>query len=168
VFKLETITTTVLTDLFLVIKEMTIEEMTNLLRKEIPLCEFMKMEITSLEKLSITTSAPLEPNRNMHGTGFAGSLYSLAVATGWSLVHNRLNLAKVSGQLVVKEATIHYRRPVTSDIELRSKFEEPIDDCDLLKQLSSGGRVKFPLIVTIFSKGKKCAYLEADYTVVAT
>ncbi len=146
---------------------MTIEEMTNLLRQEIPLCEFMKLEITSLETQSITTSAPLEPNRNMHGTGFAGALYSLAVATGWSLVHNRLSLANAEGLLVVKDATIHYRRPVTDDIELRSSFKGEMEDEDLLMQLQAGESVKFPLVITVFSKGKKCAYLEADYIAVA-
>jgi len=147
---------------------MTIEELTNLLRQEIPLCEFMKLEITSLEKQSITTAAPLEPNRNMHGTGFAGALYSLAVATGWSLVHNRLSLANVEGQLVVKEATIHYRRPVTGDIELRSSFKDEMENEALLMHLQKEGKVKFPLVITIFSKGKKCAYLEADYIAVAS
>jgi len=147
---------------------MTSEELTNLLRQEIPLCEFMKLEVTSLETQSIITAAPLEPNRNMHGTGFAGALYSLAVATGWSLVHNRLSLANADSLLVVKEATIHYRRPVTGDIELRSSFKNEMENEDLLIQLKTEGRVTFPLVITIFSKGKKCAYLEADYIAVAS
>lgn len=146
---------------------MKIEEMDRLLQEHIPLCAFMNLQIKSLTPVSINTSAPLEPNRNMHGTGFAGSLYSLAVATGWALVHNRVDVAGVQGQLVVKEATIYYKRPVTSDIALEAAIEGGISDEELKRQLSEDRRVDFALIVTICSKGKKCGYLKANYVVVA-
>lgn len=127
----------------------------------------MELKIGSLDAVSITTSAPLEPNRNMHGTGFAGSLYSLAVATGWALVHNRVDLACLSGQLVVKKAVIHYKRPVMADIELAANIDSDVSNDALKEQLFSKGRIDFPLIVNIYSKGKKCGYLEANYVVVA-
>lgn len=146
---------------------MNIEEMDCLLQEHIPLCAFMKLRIVSLGPDSINTSAPLGPNRNMHGTGFAGALYSLAVATGWALVHNRLDVADLKGQLVVKEATIHYKRPVTSSIELEAAIDSEISDNELTHQLSDNGRINFPLTISINSKGKKCGYLEANYVVIA-
>lgn len=127
----------------------------------------MKLQIVSLGPASINTSAPLEPNRNMHGTGFAGALYSLAVATGWALVHNRLDVAGLTGQLVVKEATIHYKRPVTGDIELEASFGSDASDDDLRCSLSENGRLNFPLMISINSNGKKCGYLKANYVVIA-
>ena len=146
---------------------MKIEEMDRLLQAHIPLCAFMKLQIVTLGPASINTSAPLEPNRNMHGTGFAGALYSLAVATGWALVHNRLDVAGLVGQLVVKEATIHYKKPVTGDIELEASFGSDASDDDLRCCLSENGRLNFPLMISISSNGKKCGYLKANYVVIA-
>lgn len=146
---------------------MNTEQMNRLLQEHIPLCAFMKLEVKSLTPSSISTEAPLAPNCNMHGTGFAGAQYSLAVATGWALVHNRLDVAGVEGQLVVKEATIHYKCPVTNDLELTASFDTLISDHDLINQLAEKGKVKIPLIVHISSKGNKCGYLEATYVVVA-
>lgn len=141
--------------------------MDRLLQEHIPLCAFMKLEVRSLGRNSIKSSAPLAPNRNMHGTGFAGAQYSLAVATGWALVHNRLDVAGAEGQLVVKEATFHYKRPVTASMELEAVFDIDVSDDELRRQLAINGRVAFPLIVNVNSKGKRCGYLEANYIVIA-
>ena len=147
---------------------MNVVKMNQLLQEHILLCAFMQLKIISLSANAIATTAPLAPNQNMHGTGFAGAQYSLAVATGWALVHNRLDEAGVKGQLVVKEATIHYKRPVTGDLELNACFHDSVIAEDTLVQgLSELGRVKFPLIVNIYSNGKKCGYLDASYIVVA-
>lgn len=146
---------------------MKIEELEHLLLEHIPLCAFMKLQIVSLNSVSINTFAPLEPNRNMHGTGFAGALYSLAVATGWALVHNRVDVAGLKGQLVVKEATIHYKRPVTGDIELEATIEADLPNDELKAKLADNRRLSFPLIISINSKNKKCGYLKADYVVTA-
>lgn len=145
---------------------MTKEEMTALLQDHIPLCHFMQMECAFIDRAAIRTQAPIEPNKNMHDTGFAGSLYALAVATGWGLVHNRITLAGIVGQLVVKEATIHYKRPVTSDITLQAELDEKLQDKDIENQLNTEKRATFPIIVSICCNGKKCGYLEANYVVV--
>ncbi|UZE94679.1 thioesterase domain-containing protein [Alkalimarinus alittae] len=143
------------------------DQMNDLLQTHIPLCAFMKLTVTLLTPDSIKTTAPLEPNCNMHGTGFAGAQYSLAVATGWALVHNRLDVAGAAGQLVVKEATIHYDRPVTDVMELAANIDVSMTDHELINQLAGKGKVRIPLIVNISSKGKRCGYLEASYVVVA-
>lgn len=145
---------------------MTKEELSSLLQQYIPLCRFMKIAVNHLDLHSIETSAPLEENKNMHGTGFAGSLYALSVATGWGLVHNRIETIGINGQLVVKEATIHYKRPVTSDISLKAELPVGLKDDAILNDLDIQKRALFPLIINIISKGKVCGYLEAEYVVV--
>ena len=65
---------------------------------------------------TLTLSAPLHPhNTNVHGTAFAGSLYSVAVLCSYYLARQWLllqqpNLAHYT--LVAKTGTIQYRRPV--------------------------------------------------------
>ncbi|WP_250657975.1 YiiD C-terminal domain-containing protein [Alkalimarinus coralli] len=139
--------------------------MNRLLKTHIPLCGFMELAIKSLESHSIIATAPIQPNRNMHGTGFAGAQYSLAVATGWALVQNRLDVAGMEGQLVVREATIHYKYPVTSDITLKAEFEVEMNDSELRSKMAEEGRINFPLTIAIYSEDKRCAYLNADYVV---
>ncbi|KAA6390051.1 MAG: hypothetical protein EZS28_014423 [Streblomastix strix] len=51
---------------------------------------------------------PIEPITNQHGSAFGGSIYSLALITGWSLIS-----AELSDHLaVIQEANIKYKRPV--------------------------------------------------------
>lgn len=145
---------------------MTNEEMTRLLNEHVPLCQFMQLQVTALDAQHIVTSAPLAPNRNMHHTGFAGSLYSLCVATGWALVHNAMSLAQMPGQLVVKEANIQYRRPVQGDMTLTTALPNAAFGVDALAAARREGRLRLPLTVTLTSLGKPCAILEATYTVV--
>lgn len=146
---------------------MTKEELTNLLQSEIPLCQFMGLDVVDLTKDSIATFAPLAPNINMHQTGFAGSLYALAVATGWALVHSRVKNENLDALLVVKKATITYKRPVSGDISLKTHLNaEP--EQRLADQLHQTGKANIPLKIEFSSEGKKCGYLEADYTLVGS
>ncbi len=87
------------------------------IRNAIPLSDAMQFSITSLDLDSIRVVAPLPPNVNIHGTGFAGSLYSLAVLTGWALCMHILEELELDADLVVGQAEIRYRAPVTGDIE---------------------------------------------------
>ena len=79
----------------------------------------MQFEIVGLNDDSIHVHAPLAPNVNIHGTGFAGSIYSLAVLTGWAMVSYIMELHGIEGDLVVGKAEIKYRLPVTGDIDCR-------------------------------------------------
>ena len=49
-----------------------------LINRSILLSEAMGYEIRALDARAITVGAPLAPNINIHGTGFAGSQYALA------------------------------------------------------------------------------------------
>ena len=86
------------------------------IRRSIPLSAAMRFAIEALDGERIVSRAPLAPNVNIHGTGFAGSIYSLAVLTGWAYCSHVLELHAVDAELVVASAEIRYRRPVTGDI----------------------------------------------------
>ncbi len=147
---------------------MTREELTHLLQTEIPLCGFMNLSVNSVSREKIETSAPIAPNRNMHQTGFAGSLYALAVATGWALVHFRMTEESLDALLVVKKATITYKRPVQSDITLAACLPPEDAEASLAERLQAAGKLIIPLKIDFLSEGKRCGYLEADYTIVRT
>jgi thioesterase domain-containing protein len=89
------------------------------IRDSIPLSEAMQFSIRNLDIIGIEVSAPLQPNINIHGTGFAGSIYSVAVLTGWALCTHLMKELGMVGDLVVAKAAISYRAPVTAELECR-------------------------------------------------
>ena len=93
------------------------EALTRKIHESIPLSRAMQFSIDLMDQDSIHVSAPLEPNVNIHGTGFAGSIYSLAVLTGWSLCTHIMDELVMDGDLVVGNAEISYLAPVTGDLQ---------------------------------------------------
>ena len=87
------------------------------IRKHIPLSDAMAFHIRELAPELIRVDAPLEPNVNIHGTGFAGSIYSVGILTGWALATHILDGAGSTADLVVARAEIRYRSPVRGPIE---------------------------------------------------
>ena len=102
------------------------------IRSTIPLSEAMQFSIFELNPRSIIVGAPLQPNVNIHGTGFAGSLYSIAILTGWALCTHIMSLRGMVGEMVVGKAEIKYRTPVTGAIECRAKVTE--SECHAFQQ----------------------------------
>jgi len=94
------------------------------IRQAIPLSDAMEFHIDALSLGSIRVSAPLSPNSNIHGTGFAGSIYSAAILAGWALCTHILGEHKVDAELVVAKAEIRYRAPVTGDLQCRASADE--------------------------------------------
>ena len=94
-------------------------ELTRKIREAIPLSSTMQFSIDRLQADEIRVTAPLSPNINIHGTGFAGSIYSIAVLTGWALCTHLIDEAGLDADLVVARAEIAYRAPVNGDIECR-------------------------------------------------
>ena len=97
------------------------------IRGGIPLSETMGFEIFELTPNLIRVQAPLVPNVNVHGSGFAGSIYSVAVLAGWALCTHIMNVRGMVGDLVVASAEIKYRAPVTGNILCSSEASEA--DC---------------------------------------
>jgi thioesterase domain-containing protein len=81
---------------------MTANELTKKIHKGIPLTQAMAFDITQLTETSITVKTGGEENINVHGTAFAGSLYTTCVLAAWGLVNSRLpdeaSLVLASGQ----------------------------------------------------------------------
>lgn len=86
------------------------------IHQSIPLSRALGFRITELADTRISVEAPLEPNINIHGTGFAGSLYALGILTAWGLCAHMIARAGLDADLVVAEANICYRAPVRKDI----------------------------------------------------
>ena len=124
------------------------EVLTRLIHENIPLSEAMQFSIEELTDQSISVVAPLSPNSNVHGTGFAGSLYSLAALSAWSLTTNLINQAGLHADVVMASAEIRYRRPVQSVIRCTCKCL-PVVSTSFIHHLSRDGRARLSLMVEI-------------------
>jgi thioesterase domain-containing protein len=118
------------------------------IHRTIPLSAAMQFSIIELNPYSIIVGAPLQPNINIHGTGFAGSLYSVAILTGWALSTHIMSLHDMAGELVVGKAEIKYRAPVTDDFICRAMVSET-DSQIFQKDFESSGKARLNLTVDI-------------------
>ena len=118
------------------------------IRSTIPLSDAMQFEIAELGGNSIHVHAPLSPNVNIHGTGFAGSIYSLAVLTGWAMCMHILTSEKIDGDLVVGKAEIKYRSAVTGDIDCRCVIDESVRQ-SFVERIATSGKAKVELEVVV-------------------
>jgi thioesterase domain-containing protein len=124
------------------------DDLTQKIRGSIPLSESMQFSIDSLSQEAIRVVAPLQPNVNIHGTGFAGSIYSLGVLTGWALGTHIMDELAMDGDLVVGKAEISYRAPVKADLECHCQATTEQRE-SFLQQFREEGKSRLALEVTI-------------------
>jgi thioesterase domain-containing protein len=143
-----------------------IAEMQTMIRQEIPLCDAMDLTVEQLSQNMISLSAPMDANRNHHGSFFAGSLYSLAAITGWGLVTNYAHCNYPGSAVVIRKAEIEYFQPIINhrltlscklpDVELMQSFVE---------HLNKNGRARLILSIDITSIGKLALRFSGVFTV---
>lgn len=138
-------------------------DLEQLIRSTIPLSEAMQFSIVELDQDHIRVTAPLEPNVNIHGTGFAGSIYSVAVLTGWALVTHLVNKSGCDADLVVAGAEISYRSPVTTVLDCSCACSRDQQE-QFGRALAAGGKAKLSLEIEIGALPQ--ARLQATYVAI--
>jgi thioesterase domain-containing protein len=93
--------------------------------REIMLAKPMGIIVESADDLGLVLRAPLAPNANHKGTAFGGSLYSLAVLTGWAWITRFLASRKLDAEAVIQESSMRFLAPVHG--EMRACMEMPAD-----------------------------------------
>ena len=121
------------------------EDLQQTWHNEIPISAAMQIKVRSFEDHTLRIEAALGPNVNVHGTGFAGSLYSIAALCGWGATHLALLSADRPGSIVIAKAEIDYRAPVTQTIEASCHFPYAAT----LAELKAGDKQRFDLTVQI-------------------
>jgi thioesterase domain-containing protein len=133
-------------------------------RSDIPLAAAMDIEVASFTHGELVVHAPRAPNVNVHGTAFAGSLFSVCVLTGWGAVWLALREHSTMGLIVVADSRIQYRRPVTGDLVCRCRLDRAALE-PALEALAAKGRATLPLLCTIDADGKRAVDFEGTYVV---
>lgn len=120
----------------------------------------MQVQFDHFEAGKLIMSCPLAPNINDKGTGFAGSIASLANICGWTftMLHARTVIAEPEAMIV--EQTMQYKAPVTGDFTATCEAEVSEDFYQRLKDGRSG---KMNLTIKIESEGTVAAINQAFY-----
>lgn len=119
------------------------------LRSEIPLAGHLGIAVLDADDATLRLCAPLGPNRNHQGSAFGGSLFSLAVLTGWAWTTRFLERSGIDADAVVQDSSIHYLAPARGTLE--STLELPPADAveRFRRMLERAGRGRIRLAVQI-------------------
>jgi len=97
----------------------------------------------------VMISAPLESNVNDKGTGFAGSLFSVAALAGWALVMRWCATESLEAEVVLQSSTARFLAPARADFRALA-HEPPAAQRDKLRRmLARSGRGRAEVAVDV-------------------
>lgn len=94
----------------------------NFLHREVPLSKHIGMQAKAYDGGSLELHANLEPNINVHGTAFGGSIYSMCAFAGWGLLTLKLRELGLAPRIMIAQGRIDYAAPVTDTIRARAQL----------------------------------------------
>jgi thioesterase domain-containing protein len=104
---------------------MTLDEITAYVHAHIPITASLGARVEHYDGTSVRLSAPLAPNLNHRGTAFGGSLSTLAILSGWVLVHLELRERGVTAELVIQRTVLDFDAPVDGDFTATATLPAP-------------------------------------------
>jgi thioesterase domain-containing protein len=120
----------------------------------IPISEQMGIKLFQYTGSTLETRASLNKNINLHGTMFAGSIFSLATLTGWGMIFLKLKEKGLEGEIVLGDGNIHYHKPITMQPKALINIETLSGNFDLLKK---GKKCQIKLQVDILDSNNPVA-----------
>jgi thioesterase domain-containing protein len=112
--------------------------------REIMLAKPMGVIVEAADETAMILRAPLAPNSNHQGTAFGGSLYSLAVLTGWAWITRFLVTRELDADAVIQSSSMRFLAPVYG--EMRACIEIPaeaeIDKFQKMLARAARGRIR--------------------------
>ena len=111
---------------------------------EFVLARHIGIVVESADDAAVVLRAPLAPNANYKGTAFGGSLYSLAVLTGWAWVTRYLAARQLPADAVIQESSMQFLVPVQGELRASAvaPAEREIDKFRNMLQRAGRGRIR--------------------------
>ena len=126
------------------------ERLQDYLYEHIPLSVAMQVKVDQYDGHSLQLSVPLAANHNDKGTGFAGSISSLAALSGWGLAMLWAQ-ERIPGecQAAIAHADIQYRKPIRTDFRALATLPSPEDIATLQQRIAEKGRGKLQVHIEV-------------------
>lgn len=143
-------------------------QLQDLLHREVPLSETIGMVVHNYDGGQLELRADLQPNINVHGVAFGGSIYSICALAGWGLLVLRLAERSMDPRIMIASANIQYLKPVMQTIQARSHFslEQDFDQLVDTYNEKKRARIKVPVEVQL-DNGEVAARFTGEYIALA-
>ena len=99
---------------------MTPDALTDYLHSHIPLTRAIGARVRSCAQGRVSISAPLAPNLNHRNTAFGGSLATLGILSGWTVLHCALREHGIEARVVVQKHDCDFLEPVADEFTAES------------------------------------------------
>lgn len=120
-------------------------EVTKYLHEQIPVSLHMGVRVLAFDETSIRLAAPLSPNINHRETFFGGSISSMGILAGWTLLHLNLDREGYDHRLVVQRSSTDYHAPAEGDVETTCSLASPKDWSKFIDTLSRKSKARIHL-----------------------
>jgi len=117
--------------------------------REIVLAKHMGIIVEAADEGALVLRAPLAPNANHKGTAFGGSLYSVAVLTGWAWLTRDLAVRKFDAAAVIQESNMRFLLPVHGEMRACADIPAGAEVEKFHKMLARAGRGRIRLSVQV-------------------
>ncbi len=134
------------------------------LHQEVPLTEQMGVRVESHDGHELVLHADFEPNINIHGTAFGGSLYSICAVTCWGMLHLKFEEAGIDAHAVLGQARISYMRPVKGDIQARCRLPDDGSFELFIQSLKQGRKARIDLVAEICTEAGVAVSYTGNYS----
>ena len=139
------------------------EQLGRYLRDRIPLAGAMEVSALEVAPDRVRLGAPLEPNRNHRGTGFGGSVATLATLAAWSLVRVRLGESGKRVHLVIQRQEMEFVRPVMHGFSAVARLGKGQDWGRFTALLEGRGKARIRVVADVECAGETCAAFAGDF-----
>ena len=124
-------------------------EIQNYISDKIKITEKMGLEVTDINEKGLTIRLPLHPNINDKGSGFAGSLYSSLVLSGWAFLQALCMKMETEHDIMIVESKTEYQRPITNDCQACARLKKSDSYGDLLRRIPNEKKFFVEIIATL-------------------
>ncbi len=144
-------------------REQQAKEFLNWLKGQIPIINHMGFTPLQWNGSTLKMGAQLEPNVNDKGTGFGGSLATVATLCGWSIVTLYLRDQGRDDNVVIRDSHLEYFLPVTSDFTAVTSLPDSDQLAVFDAKMSDKGRARMDLVIEIEQEGEIALRLTGTY-----
>jgi thioesterase domain-containing protein len=142
---------------------MTAGDLEQYLHRHIPISAAMGITVAAASTDAVALRAAIGPNLNHRSTAFGGSVASLAVLAGWSLLRIGLDDENPMPQIVIQRSTVEYAMPIRSDYDAICRRPSH-DTWQRFKQaLVRRGRGRLRLRVDVSCGGETAGHLTGEF-----
>jgi len=134
--------------------EIQLKTMETYLHEHIPITAHFGVKVTAFDKESIRLSAPLAANINHRDTAFGGSLSSIGILAGWSMIHFTLTALGLPSRIVIQNSNMAFTAPGDADFEATATLPDAKEwerFCSMLKR-KGRARIRLPSIISVGDK----------------